>query len=178
MATQGKPGGGQSQNRNVGSEFSPKLKEFPHFSSFMTAAAHAAAVSAVLDCGQLPPAHTRLPQYALSFTFMCVAPAGGDGRASQHRFASVRCEATGCLPKKYLLLGSVAVYGAPRAAQLAAGVQSPPRPAAHAGTRAGLGGVASGRLGVLADHRIRTRRPRLDQLDVRGRRHARRPHVL
>ena len=111
MATQGKPGGGQSQNRNVGSEFSPKLKEFPHFSSFMTAAAHAAAVSAVLDCGQLPPAHTRLPQYALSFTFMCVAPAGGDGRASQHRFASVRCEATGCLPKKYLLLGSVAVYG-------------------------------------------------------------------
>ena len=111
MATQGKPGGGQSQNRNVGSEFSPKLKEFPHFSSFMTAAAHAAAVSAVLDCGQLPPAHTRLPQYALSFTFMCVAPAGGDGRASQHRFASVRAVGLGCLPKKYLLLGSVAVYG-------------------------------------------------------------------
>ena len=111
MDAQGWPGGGQSQYRSVGSEFSPKLKEFPHFSSFRTAAAHAAASSAIRDCEQLPPAHTRLPQYALSFTFMCVAPAGGDGRASQHRFASVRCEATGCLPKKYLLLGSVAVYG-------------------------------------------------------------------
>ena len=83
MATQGAPTGAQSQYRWFGSEFSPKLKEFPHFGSFMTAAAHAAASTVTLDCAQLLPAHTRLPQYALLLTFTWVEPAFRDSICSE-----------------------------------------------------------------------------------------------
>ena len=83
MATQGAPTGAQSQYRRFLFEFSEKLKEFPHFGSFMTAAAHAAASSVTLDCAQLLPAHTRLPQYALLLTFTWVEPAFRDSICSE-----------------------------------------------------------------------------------------------